>query len=589
MSRIHVLSPDIANQIAAGEVVERPASLVKELVENALDAGARTIAIDLTEGGRDRVRVADDGCGMSPEDARLAFAPHATSKLTNAEGLTAIATFGFRGEALSSIASVARVSLLTAERDHAEGTRVELEAGAVLVAEPAGAPSGTVVEVRDLFFNTPARRKFLRKAETESAHVQDVVVRLALAHPDVAFTLREEGRVLLQAPAGDRRARIAAALGREVERFLVPVEHARGDMRIDGFCVTPDYSAGSARSIFLFVNRRNVRDRALLHAVNRAYADLLPLGRSGAAVLFLEVPLDRVDVNVHPQKTEVRFAEARAAYDIVLESITRALSRVAPTPLTPEAVARSRVSEVMAQYGGKPASEPFAYNGPSGVTHAAGNDAQPLLQLEKPRGFFGSLRFLGQLDRTYLVCENVGGLVLIDQHAAHERQRFEAISSADRAASAESQRLLVPRTLELGQAAAAAVLAHGEDLAALGFELEGFGGGTLAVTAVPPTLAGRDVAELFGELGQELLSLGRSGAAEATRRMLLATVACHSSVRAGETLTPEEARALLATLDGVDRAARCPHGRPVVFEMAQGELEREFGRDYKSTRRRVET
>ena len=605
MARIHVLSEHAANQIAAGEVVERPASIVKELVENALDAGARAVTVELSGGGRDLVRVTDDGSGMSPEDAALAFERHATSKLADEHGLAEIATLGFRGEALPSIASVARVALVTAERGALEGTRLELEGGRLTKREPAGAAPGTRLEVRDLFFNTPARRKFLKKTETETTHALEAVVRLALAHPEVAFVVKDDARVVWQATPGagvdGERARVAAALGREIDKHLVRVDYRLGTFHLTGWAAAPTYSAGSARELYTYVNRRFVRDRGLLHAVSRAFADRLAHGRYGAAVLHLDVPLGAVDVNVHPQKLEVRFADARGAYDVTFGGLSRALGTV--TSAGPHSVQnvqgvhdvqdvqdvqspdddarRARVAEAVARYQPRP-------DGPRGpyAPQPPRPEQRELLPASPGAArYFARLVYLGQLDRTYLLCEGDGGLVMVDQHAAHEHLRYRELTEA--AAPRDSQRLLAPLTLDLAPARALALLAHTEQLAALGFEIEDYGGGTLAVAAIPATLARRDLHDLFAELAADLPEHGRASAADAARHAVLATVACHSSVRAGDLLQPDEARALLSRLDVADSDARCPHGRPVCVELGFTELEKQFGRDYASPRRPI--
>jgi len=325
--RIHVLPPGLVNQIAAGEVVERPASVVKELVENALDAGARTVTVDVEEGGLALVRVADDGSGMDGEDALLALERHATSKLRDARGLSEIGTLGFRGEALPAIASVSRFRLDTAPAEDGAGTRVAVEGGAAPERSGVARPRGTTVEVKDLFFNTPARRKFMRAPATEAGHVTEAVIRLALARPDVGFTVRSAGRIALGARAGEGLAeRAAQALGREAHRHLVPVDAARGAVRVHGLVCSPDHSEATGRGLYLFVNGRWVRDRGAAHAVLRAFAGSLPAGRHPAGVLFVELPLGRVDVNVHPQKHEVRFAEAREVYDAIFHAVAGTLS-----------------------------------------------------------------------------------------------------------------------------------------------------------------------------------------------------------------------------------------------------------------------
>jgi DNA mismatch repair protein MutL len=613
MHRIHVLPAGLVNQIAAGEVVERPASVVKELVENALDAGARTVSVEIEEGGLALVRVADDGSGMDREDARLALERHATSKLRDAEGLSAIATMGFRGEALPAIASVSRFRLDTAAAEDGAGTRVVIEGGALREAGDVARPRGTTVEVRDLFFNTPARRKFMRAAPTEAGHVTEAVIRLALARFDVGFTLRSGGRAVLGARAGAGLAdRAAQALGREAHRHLVPVDATRGDVRVHGVVCSPDHSEATARALYLFVNGRWVRDRGAAHAVLRGFAGSLPAGRHPAGVLFIELPLARVDVNVHPQKHEVRFAEAREVYDAVFHAIAgtlrtapwlgRAARGEVPAPTAADAGepratmagedaaavlawARSaRPPEGSGAALGGPAPDPLASETFDFQTQASSSAARP------PNGepgragpgasaWFRSLRYVGQHARTYLLCEGPGGtLVVVDQHASHERLLFHRLRAAFRSRALPVQPFLLPQVVAL-PAAAARVLEGGlDELREVGLDVEPFGGDSFAVKGAPAVLGGADMGALLADLASQLAEVDRGSAVEEAYHDLLATMACHSAVRANQELSEEEARALLDGLDAIDFKARCPHGRPVVLELPLAELERRVGR-----------
>jgi len=609
MPRVHLLPPGLVNQIAAGEVVERPASVVKELVENALDAGATAVAVDVDEGGLSLVRVADDGCGMDAEDARLALERHATSKLVDAAGLASIGTLGFRGEAIPAIASVSRFRLHTAPAEDGAGTRIEVEGGRLLVVDEAARPRGTTVEVRDLFFNTPARRKFMRAGPTEAGHVTEAVVRLALARPEVAFTLRSAGRVVLSAragePAGDR---VALALGREAHAHLIPVDGARGPLRVRGFVCGPDHSQATGRSLYLFVNGRYVRDRSAAHAVLRAYAGTLPPGRHPAGVLFLELPLDRVDVNVHPQKLEVRFADAREAQDALFHAVSSVLRTApwlgagrgpsrepgpgpgAPADALAVPVAGEEVASVLARARSGPLAGGAAV-APAAVGAEPGEElvpwsAEPRLAFpvtgeDGPRaeGYFASLRYVGQHARTYLVCEAPGGsLVLVDQHASHERLLFQRLREAWAARRLPVQPLLIPRVVTVPPATARALEAAVQDLARVGLEIEPFGGDAFAVKGTPAALGGVDLEALLVDLAAQLEHLDRASALDDAFHDLLATMACHSAIRAHQDVGPEEARALLDGLDGIDFKARCPHGRPVVLELPLADLERRVGR-----------
>ena len=602
MSRIHVLPPGLVNQIAAGEVVERPASVVKELVENALDAGARAISVDVEEGGLALVRVADDGSGMDREDARLALERHATSKLRDAAGLSAIATMGFRGEALPAIASVSRFRLDTAPAEDGAGTRIEIEGGAQREAADVARPRGTTIEVRDLFFNTPARRKFMRAAPTEAGHVTEAVIRLALARPDVGFSVRSGGRSVLGTRGGVGLAdRAAQALGREAHRHLVPVDATRGEVRVHGLVCSPDHSEATGRALYLFVNGRWVRDRGAAHAVLRAFAGSLPAGRHPAGVLFVELPLARVDVNVHPQKHEVRFAEAREVYDGIFHAVASTL-RTAPwlgrrAPVAEPGRANLDAAEgPRASVAGEEAAAVLAWarsaRPPEGSGAAFGAPAPDPLASEtfaftdrgdgvapRPPGYFGSLRYVGQHARTYLLCEAPGGtLVVVDQHASHERLLFHKLREAFRSRALPVQPFLLPQVVTLPPAAARALEGGVEDLRRIGLDVEPFGGDSFAVKGAPAALGGADLEALLGDLASQLADVERGSAVEEAQHDLLATMACHSAVRANQEIAPEEVRALLDGLDAIDFKARCPHGRPVVFELPLGDLERRVGR-----------
>jgi DNA mismatch repair protein MutL len=566
MPRIQLLPETLANQIAAGEVIERPAAVVKELVENALDADAKRIEIDLIEGGRKLVRVRDDGTGMSREDAALSLQRHATSKLRSKEDLFAIKSYGFRGEALPSMAAVSRFLLLTCETQSLEGTRIDVDGGRIERMESAGAPPGTTVEVRDLFWNVPARRKFLKRAQTEHAQCIDAVLRLALPRPDAAFTVRERERTVLQLSAGaSAETRAEEALGHEVRGKLIPFESQARGTRARGLAVSPEVEYGSARNVWLFVNGRAIRDRSLTHAVLRAYGELMPHGRYPGALVFLEVPPAEVDVNVHPAKAEVRLADPRAAWDAIFSGLTKVIARGAWMP-PPAAPMPERAWPAPPQR----VAEPLQLYGPQ----------QP--HLVAPAPYFHGLRYLGQLHRTYLVCEGANGLVLIDQHAAHERVNYQRLRAA---APEKAQPLLVPHIVQLSAAAAARIAEAAPLLAGIGIEVDSMGGQSAAVKALPRPLAQlheKALPALLADLAEELAAHGRGDSLERIKDALLARAACHGSVRAHDALAPGEAQALLDALDQTDYGARCAHGRPVVAEWTEAEIERRFGRDYAS-------
>jgi DNA mismatch repair protein MutL len=612
---VKVLPAGLVNQIAAGEVVERPASVLKELVENALDAGARSVQVDVEEGGLSLVRVADDGSGMERQDAVLALERHATSKLRDAAGLVSIATMGFRGEALPAIASVSRVRIDTfpaGAGPDSPGTRVVVEGGRVLEVSDVARARGTTVEVRDLFFNTPARRKFMRSGPAEAGHVSEALLRLALARSDVGFTLRSAGRVALTTPAGAPVAeRAAAALGREVLRHLVAVDATRGEVRVHGVVASPDHSEATSRGVYLFVNGRYVRDRGAAHAVLRAFAGTLPPGRHPAAVLFLELPLERVDVNVHPQKLEVRFADARGAYDAVFHAVAEALR---PAPWLRHRAAQgagtggglpwdadtATVLAAARRVAGAPGPQarldlgvareeaaPWRFAppdavrapGPAAAMPPAAWPAGPEAAQGRPGGYFSTLRYVGQHARTYLLCEAPGGsLVVIDQHASHERLLFHRLREAVRSRRLEVQPFLVPAVVTLPAPPARALEAALPELAELGLEVEPFGGDAFAVKGAPALLAGTPMEPLLADIARQVEQAARPDALDAAVDDLLATMACHAAVRANEEVSGEEARALLDGLDAVDFKARCPHGRPVVFDLALADLERRVGR-----------
>ncbi len=601
MTLIQVLPADLVNQIAAGEVVERPASVVKELLENSLDAGARSIQVDLEDGGLGLVRVADDGSGMGREDALRCLERHATSKLRDAAGLATIATMGFRGEAIPAIASVSRMRIDTCAEGPPEtivGTRITLEGGERVAVEEVARPRGTTVEVRDLFFNTPARRKFMRSTAAESGHASEAVVRVALARPDVGFTLRSGGRAAIATAAGaPLEERAAIALGKEAARHVIPVDGSRGEFRVRGVVTSPDHSAATARGLYLFVNGRFIRDRALAYAVVRAYAGSLPAGRQPAGVLFLELPLDRVDVNVHPQKLEVRFQDPRAATDAVHHAVSESL-RPSPWLRHRTAVLEAGSPAPSVPFASEPGSEDVA-----GVLararDQAADRARGMLPFPAPAspdrlpdapspggtarapapGYFGSMRYVGQHARTYLLCEAPGGtLVVIDQHASHERLLFHRLRESLRDRHLEVQPFLVPPVVTLPPAAARAVEGALDELQAVGLEVEPFGGDAFAVKSAPALLGGASMAPLLADLAEQVEQAERGSAVGEALDGLLATMACHAAVRANQDLGRDEVRALLDGLDSIDFKARCPHGRPVVIELPLAELERRVGR-----------
>ena len=608
---IRVLEDRVVNQIAAGEVVERPASALKELVENALDAGARTLEIDLRAGGRTLVRVADDGRGMDRADATLCIERHATSKISTTEDLFSVGTLGFRGEAVPSIAAVSRFELLTRRSADAVGTRVVMEGGRLVRIEDSGGPAGTSVSVRSLFFNLPARRKFLRTVKTELSHCLESVVRAALPRPDLDVTLRHDGTNSIRAPrVADVAARAGDLLGPH-GRALVPVSFSSGDLSVEALLSPVGVHKASARgATYLYVNGRFVSDPLVKRAVREAYRSLVPKGRHPPVVIQIAVPPAHVDVNVHPSKTEVRFRHGRELAQALSNGLRTGLQRHGiqrpvespstasrPHPATgaaaststpqalafPEARPRPAPPLPVASPPLRPAWPTPTERPPAPPWQGAKPQPPPLAPepapthglLPVPR--FVDLRVLGQLATTYVLCEGRGELVIIDQHAAHERVTLDRLHKARRARLGAGQRLLTPLVVELTPARAAALAARLEVLAELGMEVEPFGGDSVAIKQVPEALAGVDPVALVHDVADDLAEGGGGRPAEAVVDSLLNTLACHGSVRAGRTLSPYEMRELLRALDAVDFEV-CAHGRPVCIRVAPGELERRFHR-----------
>jgi DNA mismatch repair protein MutL len=597
-SRIHVLSQELANQIAAGEVVERPASVAKELCENAVDAGAHRIDVEIEAGGRRLIRVVDDGCGMTAEEARLALQRHATSKITSADDLWGLATFGFRGEALPSIAAVSRLTLRSKTPGAAAGFRLLVEAGVENDAGEIGMAEGTQLEVRDLFFNTPARLKFLKSEATEAANVSEAILRLALANPEVHFRLRANGRTTMDLPPHrDMGERVRAALARRGARVLHEAEGEEGGIKVRAFLASPEEAAPAGRSTFLFVGRRFVRDRALLHALAQGYGELLEKGRYPLAALFVDVAGPELDVNVHPQKLEVRFSRPQEVYAAVRHVVARAVARapwLAVSPiraytLPPERMAEGEDDRPLPSGPARDRQEPLsAVRSPEPGDKRASplfptllrDEAVPTAAEPASRGFFGGLEYIGQLRRTYLVCEGPSELVLVDQHAAHERIMFERLRVAHRQRAVVRQRLLFPIPIELDEVAAAAARegATLEALAGLGFEVEGFGPKTMLLRAVPDLLKDVDPKPLLRDVLHRVAEGDSLRRAEENFEQVFATMACHGALRAGDIVAREAAFTLLGQLDAVDLHSHCPHGRPVLLRMSIAEIEQRLGR-----------
>jgi len=585
VSRVRRLPPDLANQIAAGEVVERPASVVKELVENAIDAGARRIAIVVEFGGKKLVGVEDDGEGMSRADAELAVERHATSKILSADDLSAIRTLGFRGEALPSIASVSRFRLRTRARGDVSGTEIRIEAGAVRSTREVGAPEGTLVEVGDLFFNLPARRKFLKADTAEAAQVSRLVTQLALGYPEVGFTLTSGGRVLLEAPpAATLDERFYQIYGERSD--LVPVRKHAAGIDVVGFAAgltDPSTSlrtgAGPVRGPqHVFVNRRLVRDRTIAHAIQQAYSVATIKERSPEVHLFISLPADRVDVNVHPTKAEVRFLDQSLIHEILRRALVDALGEgrapelVLAAPLVAAADGDSMALPLSVIAGMMPGS--------AGPTAAPFTDARAGLSAGQASvaTVIRPMTPLGQFRNTFIVAVDDEGLAIIDQHVAHERILFEQIAERLTGGAIESQHLLTPIVLELSAGEHQTLLTHARELARVGFDIEDFGGSSLRIGAVPALLAWTQCETALRAVASDLDGLAPGAGVDAALRQLAATMACHAAVKANDLLTREKMQYLLDELHRTSHSSVCPHGRPVVLRLTRREIERNFER-----------
>ena len=668
MGVIRQLPQSVVNQIAAGEVVERPASVVKELLENAIDAGATRVDVSVERGGKDLVRVADNGLGMAPDDLVLAFQPHATSKLADVEDLCRVRTLGFRGEALAAIAEVSRVRCQTRQADATEGSEIMIEAGIAGPIKGCGCPTGTVMEVRNLFFNIPVRRTFLKSDTTEAGHVAETFSRIALAHPEVHLTFRSGGKIVHDLPpVTGMRARIAIFFGRELAESLLWVESRLDNLSLWGYVAHPSQSRSSNKGQFLFVGGRYVRDRSLGHALGEAYRGLLMVGRNPVAFLHLEVPPEEVDVNVHPTKIEVRFRDPQRVYSHLLSTLrqtflssdlhtrlqaaqdqpaeaavtipsrpgpletdggfpgiagaaataagrgaTYELSARAPdrqavsswftpgpaaaTPAIPESVGRveppewSRslpgqfqfaAADTFDEFGGSAAAQatsPAISRDVSDSSSAPGETASAIRQRHAdPELAPGPLKAI-QVHDSYLIAETKDGMMVIDQHALHERILYEELRQRVAAGKAESQGLLVPEPVHLSADEAAAILEHRELLAELGLDVEPFGGDTVLVRSTPVMLTHLTPERLVRDLAEHVHTQPIPPSRDAMVAELLHMVACKAAVKAGDRLSPEEIEALLERRHLVADSHHCPHGRPTALVFTKAELEKQFGR-----------
>ena len=656
---VAVLPPDLANQIAAGEVVERPASVVKELVENSLDAGAKRVEVTIENGGRDLIRVEDDGCGMMREDALRSLERHATSKIQSVDDLFAIGTLGFRGEAIPSIGSVSRLEMRTKPHGELSGTKIVVRGGAVEVVEDTGMAAGTVMQIEELFFNTPARLKFLKTPSTESRHITEMMTRMALSRPDVRFRLRRDNKVTLDlAAVDDLKDRVLGLLGREVYDQLYPTYEYPpvNGVIARGYYSKPGHKQRTPKGIYTFVNGRYVSDSTVRAAIKGAYGTLMEKGRFPSVVLYLDVPHDMVDINVHPAKTEVRFHDTnsiyRAVYHAIADSLAEApwvkrearkyqlkanaryepsaglgakkqeggggeysdslLSKQRQRYVSPDmasfeplgATARrqseldARVTPHKFEYrpdpsarrtpeqagfdvrGAQPLLEPpTAAAAPEARDTSTGEEPRQTIALEEGKGgYFSSLRVIGQFKRQYIVCEDASSMVVIDQHAAHERIGFERLKKIFRTEYKETQPLLFPKRIELDAIRADTLSENLDFFEQAGFEIEHFGGQSYALKAVPAIFSKANIDRIVREAIDDLSYHGRSSRMDEALDAILSRMACHSVVRGPTQLTDEECYGLFQQMDEIDFAANCPHGRPVYFRMSLDEIEISFDR-----------
>jgi DNA mismatch repair protein MutL len=624
MPPIRPLPPTLINKIAAGEVIERPASVLKELMENAVDAGATRIDVSVAGGGAEMVRVVDNGCGIPADELPLAVASHATNKLAEADDLFRVATLGFRGEALASIAEVSRLTLRSRTAESQSGGQLEVVGGQAGEVVPCGCPVGTAVEVRDLFFNTPVRRKFLRSGQTEFGHLAEAFTRIALAAPQIHLTLTHNDREVFDLAAGGGwMERIARLLGRELAENLIWVESSDGPVRLQGYVAHPAHSRSHNRMQYFFLNGRHIRDRALQHALVEAYRGLLMTGRFPVALLVLEMPPELVDVNVHPTKLEVRFQDGGRLYSQLLSTLrAKFLSTDLSVRVRPPAERdpsgghdEARAAELRQELVDWAKGRVASWTGPTGdgsesaarstfESEGSGGGGRPLELVPlggspsaaevSPAGQRGELpgRPSGpppatsagrqasalQVHNRYLVAETEEGVTIIDQHALHERILYEQLRARVMSGVIETQNLLVPEPVDLSAAEAATALEHRELLMQLGVRIEPFGGDTVLVAGYPAMLANLSPVELLRDLLERLRSGGRAPTHGDLLEELLHTIACKAAIKAGQRLTPEEIAALLEQRHLVDDPHHCPHGRPAALVFTRAELDRQFGR-----------
>ena len=617
MTTVRILPEILSNKIAAGEVVERPASVVKELVENAVDAGSTSIHVEVEKGGRSLIRVSDNGAGMAHDDALLAMERYATSKIHADEDLFAIHTLGFRGEALPSIASVSRFELVSKDEGSAAATRIRIAGGRILDVAQMGAPRGTMITVENLFFNTPARRKFLKTVNTEMGHITDTLSNMAMGNPHIRFKLTHNGKTLYNwSETRDPSLRVADVLGKELHKGLFPIAAENGDLSVTGWAAADRFARSTNRGLFVYVNHRFVRDKVITHAVFEGYSGRLMKGKYPTAIIFITIAPEKVDVNVHPTKHEVRFTEAAIVHDLVRSAVAHAL-QAGTTPLwqppplrpaegapgapfsnrfysqrpappqaatPPERPKQATVADRPSEPG--PAPKPpvpraVPSNAPARPAAASAPPAELFRTREQEslwqKRFFSDLRVVGQLLNTYVVCESEDGMILIDQHAAHERIMYEQLKKEpDR--EVPRQRLLIPEVLELGFREADILSRMMPKLADAGWEIEPFGPDTFAVKAVPSVLSDTEVAPVIQEMIDTVAEVGVAADPDAALEQSRKIMACHGAIRASQSLSEKHLNRLLNQLDGCRMPDNCPHGRPTWIRLSKTDLEKQFKR-----------
>jgi len=593
MAKIRVLPENLSNKIAAGEVVERPASVVKELVENALDAGATRVIIEVEKGGQSLIQVSDNGVGMQRDDALLAIERYATSKISTDDDLFEIHTLGFRGEALPSIAAVSRFALITRDNTSDAGTQISIDGGKIKSVSEIGAPEGTMISVKELFFNIPARRKFLKTVGTEMSHIADIVARMSLGHPEVQFRLIHNDKVVKSWPLVSQHLdRVVDVLGKDSRPDLHPIEFNRDAVSISGWISSPKVTRRTSRGLYIFVNGRFVRDRSIQHGVFQGYAQRLVKGQFPIAVVFIKVPFDQVDVNVHPTKNEVRFVNPHQVHEAVKSAIAQTLyetDRLNWRPQNgPQGLAPQKTSQVVESISTfRPAGEritkdDFGFQisdfGIKNREQKITDTRQRQQELMSENKGFSALRVVGQLHNLYIVCESDGGLVLIDQHAAHERILFEQLKQRGQDRPSAAQKLLVPETLELNFREAEILGQMLSDLKNLGLDIEPFGKNTFVIKAVPALLSGRDLRPMIHEIVEKTAAVGSAPGLEETLDQCLIVMACHAAMRANQQLSDTQIKELLHQLDQCENPAHCPHGRPSWIRWDLMTLEKLFKR-----------